>query len=182
MIHDIDLVLDLLRREPSAMTAYGLTAFDRGMDHAVAHFSYEAGPLVTLTASRITEQKIRSIEITARDAYLEGDLLNKSIAVHRSASGEYLDHNGRGVKYRQESVVQRIHVPNFEPLFLELQHFVDCILENKPPLVPARDGLKALSLAKQVREAILKRLIVAGKGEANVTLSSDRPEWASATL
>lgn len=159
MIHDIDLVLDLMGQEPASVNAYGLTAFSDVVDHAVAHMCFQSGPLLTMTASRVTEQKVRSIEVTALEAYLECDLMNKSISVHRRTFGEYLNLNHRGVKYRQESIVERIHVPMVEPLFLQLQHFVDCILEDKPPLVPARDGLKALRLTAVIQNAIRERLV-----------------------
>jgi predicted dehydrogenase len=155
MIHDLDLVLNLMGQEPVSVNAYGLTAFSGVIDHAVAYLGFNSGPLLTVTASRVTEQKVRSIEVTAMEAYLEGDLLNKSISVHRRTIGEYLNNN----KYRQESIVERIQVPIVEPLLAELQHFVSCVLEGKSPLVPARDGLKALRLAMMIRQAIHERLI-----------------------
>lgn len=154
MIHDLDLVLDLMGREPVSVNAYGLTVFSGAPDHVVAHLAFDTGPLLTVTASRITEQKVRCIEVMAKEAYVEGDLLNKAISVHRRTTGEYQNLNHRGVKYRQESIIERIHVPIFEPLFLELQHFLDCILEGKPSLVPARDGLRALRLATAIRDAV----------------------------
>lgn len=159
MIHDIDLVLDLIGQEPASMNAYGLTAFSGTVDHAVVHLNFESGPLLTMTASRVTEQKVRSIEVTALEAYLEGDLLNKSILVHRRTIGEYLNQNHRGVKYRQESIVERIYVPGIEPLFLELQHFVECILEGKPSAVPARAGLRALRLVTVIQNAVREHLV-----------------------
>lgn len=155
MIHDLDLVLDLMGQEPVSANAYGLTAFSGVIDHAVAYLRFNAGPLLTITASRVTEQKVRSIEVTAMEAYLEGDLLNKSVSVHRRTIGEYLNNN----KYRQESIVERIQVPIVEPLLAELQHFVSCVLEGRSPSVPARDGLKALRLAMTIRKAIHERLI-----------------------
>jgi predicted dehydrogenase len=155
MIHDLDLILDLMKQEPISVNAYGLTAFSGAIDHAVAHLSFESGPLVTVTASRVTEQKVRSLEVTAMEAYLEGDLLNKSILVHRRTIGEYLSNN----KYRQESIVERIHVPIVEPLFVELQHFVECVLESKAARVSARDGLKALRLANTIQNAVHERII-----------------------
>jgi virulence factor len=158
MIHDTNLVLDLTGQEPTSVNAYGLTAFSGTIDHALAQLSFNSGPLVTLTASRVTEQKVRSVEVTAREAYVECDLLSKSILVHRHTIGEYLNHHQRGVKYRQESIVERIHVPIFEPLFLELQHFVECILDNQPSLASAREGLTALRLALNIRRMIQTRL------------------------
>jgi len=158
MIHDLDLVLDLIGSEPVAVSACGLTAFSGAIDHSIANLHFDRGPIVTVAASRVTEQKIRSIEVTTLEAYLESDLLNKSISAHRRTVGEYQNHNQRGVKYRQESIVERIHVPMAEPLFLELQHFIDCILEKKTPLVPAEDGLKALRLAKTVQNTVRESL------------------------
>lgn len=159
MIHDTDLVLDLMGREPVSVNAHGLTAFGGAIDHVVADLWFGSAPLLTVTASRVTEQKVRSIELTALEAYVEGDLLNKAISVHRRTIGEYLSLNHRGVKYRQESVIERIHVPSFEPLFLELQHFVDCVVQGKPTLVPARDGFRALRLAMDIRNALRERLV-----------------------
>lgn len=159
MIHDIDLALDLTGQEPTSMTAFGLTAHNGAIDHAVVHLGFGSGPMVTLTASRVTEQKIRSIEVTALDAYVEADLLNKSISVHRRTTAEYLAHNQRGIKYRQESILEGIHVPSQEPLFSELQHFVDCVLDGKPPVVSVADGLRALRLASEIRAAVVHRLM-----------------------
>jgi predicted dehydrogenase len=160
MIHDLDLVLDLFGQPPAALDAYGLSVAEGVVDHVVAHLNYPSGPLVTLTASRVTEQKVRSIEVTAADSYLECDLLSKNIAVHRSAFGEYVNNRQRGVKFRQESIVERIHVPPFEPLFLELQHFLDCLTAARPALVPASAGLRALELAEAVRASAGARLLV----------------------
>jgi predicted dehydrogenase len=158
MIHDTNLVLDLIGLEPMIVNAYGLTAHNKAIDHVVAQLCFgSARPLVTLTASRITEHKIRSIEVTTPLAYIECDLLDKSILIHRHTTGEY--RNQQVHKYRQESLVERIYVPTFEPLFLEMQHFVECILGNKQPDVSARDGLKALRLAEDIRGAVCRCLV-----------------------
>lgn len=172
MIHDLDLALDLLGQEPDTVEAFGLTAFSGVVDHAVAHLWVDAGPLVTITASRITEQKIRSIEVTAAEAYLEGDLLNKTISVHRHTIGQYLSNHQRGVKYRQEGIIERIHVPMFEPLFLELEHFVDCIVRHQSPRVPINDAVRSLRLAFLVRDVVSRRLIDLSRGQA--------PQYAAA--
>jgi predicted dehydrogenase len=159
MIHDTNLILDLVTKKPIDIDAYGLTAFSGTVDHAVAHLTFENGPILTMTASRVTEHKVRSIDVTSREAYLECDLLNKNISIHRSTMGEYINYYRRGVKYRQESIVERINIPTFEPLFLELQHFSDCILENRTPAVTARDGFEAMYMATQIRETILNKMV-----------------------
>jgi virulence factor len=160
MIHDTNLVLDLVGQEPVSVNAHGLTASRGAIDHAVAQLCFgPSRPLITMTASRITEHKVRSIEVTTPNAYVECDLLNKSLLMHRRTVGEYLSHNHRAIKYRQESIVECIHVPTSEPLFLELQHFVECILDDKLPAVSARDGLKALGLAMAIRQSVCDCLI-----------------------
>jgi len=154
MIHDLDLVLDLFGEQPRSMSAYGLIVMSNTLDHAVAQLSYAPQPLISITASRITEQKIRSIEVTVGDAFLEVDLLNKNILIHRRSVGEYLNQNHHAVKYHQESIVERILVPNSEPLLLEIQHFLDCIVNHKPSRVGAQEGLRSLGLALEIRELI----------------------------
>jgi predicted dehydrogenase len=159
MIHDTNLVLDMVGMYPEKISALGLSAYSGTIDHAAAQLLFEDGPILTMTASRVTEEKVRKIEVTCREAYLECDLMGKSILAHRSTIGEYINANKRGVKYRQESIVERINVPTFEPLFLELQHFTECVLENKPTFVSAKDGYMALKLAVQIRDMILDRLV-----------------------
>jgi len=82
-------------------------------------------------------------------------LLNKSVLVHRRTFPQYLD-NHNITKYRQESIIERIHVPMFEPLMLELRHFVDCVRENRPSQVPGSDGLRALQLAETVANEVAR--------------------------
>lgn len=164
MIHDLDLVLDLIPDAPRTIQAAGIKAYSNDIDHATAQFIFAEGPLLTLTVSRLTEHKVRSIEVTGLDAYVEGDLLHKSLALHRRMTGEYLPHNQHNIKYRQESVIERIHVPAVEPLWLELEHFVNCVRERCTPAVAAIDGLKALRLATQIREQIRQPLIPVTSG------------------
>ncbi len=153
MIHDLDLAVTLARSELEGITAWGRSINTGTIDYTVANLSFKNGPIATLFASRVTEQKVRAIEVIADGAYVEADLLNKTIMVHRRTFPQYLD-NRHTTKYRQESVIERIHVPMFEPLMLELRHFVDCVRQNRPSDVPGRDGLRALELAKIVARAI----------------------------
>jgi predicted dehydrogenase len=99
------------------------------------------------------------VEVIAKGAYIEADLLNKSVLVHRRTFPQYLD-NHNITKYRQESIIERIHVPMFEPLMLELRHFVDCARENRPSQVPGSDGLRALQLAETVAQAVARQALL----------------------
>jgi predicted dehydrogenase len=147
MIHDIDLVLDLIGLPVDSVTATGRAVLNGAIDHAIANFSFQNGPVATLISSRVTQSKVRSIDITAQNAYVEGNLLSKSVSIHRRLSNEY-----KGAKYRQESVVENIHIPVAEPLLLQLQHFLNCIREQRQPIVPIADGFRAMQYAAQISE------------------------------
>jgi predicted dehydrogenase len=159
MIHDVNLVLDMIKSQPAMIQAQGLTAFSGTIDHANVQMKFPDKPLVSMNSSRITEHKVRRIEVTCREAFIECDLLDKSISIHRSTIGEYINGLRRSVKYRQESIVERINIPTFEPLFLQLQHFIDCVLEGNTPYVTATDGLEALELSTKISQMILADLL-----------------------
>lgn len=157
MIHDIGLIVNLFTNEPATMDAHGFSVFSGTIDHGLAVLQYAPAPLVSLTASRITEQKVRAISVTTKEAFVEADLLNKNISVHRRTLGDYVNHKN-GVKYRQESLIERIVVPAMEPLYLELQDFVNCVIENKTPQVTAADGYNALRFVLLLRDKILQSI------------------------
>ncbi|HET7376999.1 MAG TPA: Gfo/Idh/MocA family oxidoreductase [Anaerolineae bacterium] len=149
MIHDIDLLLNLVGQPVEQVTAIGRTIINAAIDHCVANFSFKDGPVATLIASRITQTKVRTIDITGLNAYVQGDLLGKNVAISRRVMSQY-----QGAKYRQETVVENIHVPMAEPLLLELQHFVNCVRDHRPPTVTIDDGLKAMQYAAQIVELV----------------------------
>jgi len=159
MVHDLDLAINLIGREPASISANGLMPFSADLDHVVAQLCFPGGPLVTLTASRVTEEKIRSIEVTAQEAYIAADMLNKSIAVHRRSSSVYTSNNSNGVKYHQESFIERILVPNHEPLVAEIRHFLQCVNDHCRPCVSVQDGYKALRLALQIHEHVHNQMM-----------------------
>jgi len=150
MIHDLDLALDLMGAAPVRMYPIGRPVFSDALDYAVLTMEFPKGEVATLFASRVTEQKIRAIEITAAEAYIEADLLNKGITIYRYTIPTFTN-DERPVKYRQEGWMERIGIPMAEPLALELQHFVDCVRSGKPPAVSALDGLRAIQIAERIR-------------------------------
>jgi predicted dehydrogenase len=147
MIHDIDLLLDLVGQPVDSVSALGRSVINGAIDHAVANFCFQDGPIATVIASRVTQSKVRRIDITAQNAYVEGDLMSKSVAIHRRLMNEYT-----GAKYRQESVIENIYIPMAEPLMLELQHFIGCIREQRQPQVSVDDGLRAMEFATRISD------------------------------
>jgi predicted dehydrogenase len=150
MVHDLDLSNAISNTTPSNITAHGLKPFSRTLDHVVAQLFYDKGLIISLTASRVTEQKIRTVNVTAQEVFIEADFMNKNISIHRGSTGEFLGKNRNGVSYHQESIIERILVPNVEPLYAEIKSFLDCINEKKAPRVSLGDGMRALCLAQQI--------------------------------
>jgi predicted dehydrogenase len=164
MIHDLDLVVDLVGNSLEGLNAWGRSLSTEAIDHAVANLSFRQGPIATLFASRITEQKVRLIEVIAEGAYIEADLLSKSLLIHRRTFPQFFDAD----KYRQESIIERIHVPMAEPLMLELSYFTECVREGKSSRVSGKDGYYALQLAQAVTDQI-SSLMILGDVSPDVT-------------
>ena len=160
MIHDLDLVVSLVGSSLEGFSAWGRSFSTDAIDHAVANLSFRNGPIATLAASRITEQKVRMVEVTAEGAYIETDLLGKSLKIHRRARPEFLE----AAQYRQESIIETIQVPMVEPLVLELRHFIECVQENKTSDVSGKDGLYALQLAKAMADQISNFMVIGDGG------------------
>ena len=105
-------------------------------DYAVATFTFESGLIATLSASRVTEEKIRRLTVTAVDAHITLDSMNRSLELSRWTS--LRDAGGESAGYRQESVLERVFVPIEEPLVAQIQSFLKCVRERSAPEVPLR--------------------------------------------
>jgi predicted dehydrogenase len=173
MIHDLDLVLKMTGRVPDAIETFGRSVFTSTIDHAVATLYYQDGPVVSLTASRVTQQKIRSIEVTTSESYVETDLLHKNLSIHRRFVPHYS--NRETPSYRQEDFIERIYVPSTEPLQLELSDFIQSIKKGTSPQVTGTDGLAALVLALETRRKIEEKIRLV-KEEIYYTFKTDE-EW-----
>ena len=145
MIHDIDILLSLVEDDIESIDAVG-THDNR---HASAQFRFESGVVATLTASRLTRQKVRRLAVTAHECQVNVDYTSQSVEIHRHSLPEYVETNG-DVHHRHESVVERPTVRNGEPLTEELAAFVAAVSTGSPPLVTAEDGLRALDVATRV--------------------------------
>jgi len=152
MIHDIDIVLSLVDDEPESVMSAGIQSNRYG----TATVDFESETVATLTASRLTQRKVRKLEITAEECVVEVDYTDQIVEIHRQSIPSYVEES-EGVRYRHESVIERPRVPSAEPLKSELESFLDAVQTGATPEVSLEDGLRALELACTVEEKALDK-------------------------
>jgi len=150
MIHDIDLAL-FLNGPVTAVSAHGV-AEGPMIDYAAALFTHQNGRFSRIQASRITDKKMRSIQATCKDMFIDCELLRKEITLSRQSEVEQRP----GEPYRISAVEEKIEVQPREALQLELQSFLASCTDGPAQGVPGiEDGISAISLCEQILSAIL---------------------------
>jgi len=156
MIHDIDIVLALVDAPPLRIAAFGAAVHSDTTDVATVQLSFASGTIATITASRATEEKVRTLAITQPDAYVLLDYTDQDIQIHRRAAQEYTL-NRESIRYRQASFVEHLFVHRDNPLKLEIQHLIDSMRRIRAgegvPLAEA-DDLRSLAMALQIERMI----------------------------
>lgn len=150
MIHDIDILLSLLDSEIESIS---VAAREEG--HTLAQFTFENESIAALTASRLTQQKVRQLSVTAISCRVNVDFISQTVEIHRHSIPEYIETDG-DIRYRHESVIERPIVENGEPLKAELAAFAEAVREGTEPLVSATDALKVLEVVAQLEEMASK--------------------------
>ena len=162
MIHDIDIVLGLVNGEPRKMTAVGSSVHSALTDVANVQIVFDCGTIATITASRSTEEKIRTLAITQPDAYIVLDYSHQDIQIHRRAAQEYTL-NRESIRYRQASFVEHLLVHKDNPLKLEIRHLIAAARAAEAggqPELPEEEDLRSLAVSLEV-----ERMIREGRGE-----------------
>lgn len=155
MIHDIDIILNLVDAPISRIYALGKSITSEREDLANVQICFQNGCIANIIASRSTEIKIRTMAITQRDAYIFLDYTDQDIRVHRQASSEHVVTRG-ALRYRQESLIERIFVHKENPLKLELRHLLDCVTQGATRVVSVEKELRSLQVALQILEILEK--------------------------
>lgn len=154
MIHDLDLARCINPAQVVGVAALGRRGVrsDR-TELACALLEFENGVTASLTASQLGQSKIRRIEITQRDSFVTVDLVRQDVSVGRVTHQEFLSH--KGATYRQSGITEIPFLTHRgEPLFLELQEFVDALSGGRTPAASGEDGLLAVELAVRVQRAL----------------------------
>jgi predicted dehydrogenase len=155
MIHDLDLFLELTGSPVVRLTASGSSASNSGyLDYVTATLGFANGIVATLTSSKITHRKIRSIAAHCQNSLTEADFLNNEILIHRQTTANYTTDYGQ-VLYRQDGLIEKVYTSNIEPLHAELEHFVSCVRGGNQPSVGGEQALKALRLASLIEQMAL---------------------------
>ena len=155
MIHDIDLLLELADSQVVKLTASGSRASDSGyLDYVTATLNFANGIVATLTASKVTHRKLRSIVAHCKNSLTEADFLNNEILIPRQTTANYVTDYGQ-VLYRQDGLIEKVYTSNIEPLHAELEHFINCVRGGNQPSVGGEQALKALRLASSIEQMAL---------------------------
>ncbi|MBK8396820.1 MAG: Gfo/Idh/MocA family oxidoreductase [Leptospiraceae bacterium] len=153
MIHDIDIVLNLVDSDVVMVHAVGQKVVSDHEDVATVVLKFANGCVATIAASRNTQAKIRTLNITDKNAYIKLDFADQEIELHRQASSN-TQMSLESIRYRQESIVEKIFVHKDNPLKQEHEHFVRCILGKDTPQVEGDKDIKTLEIAHRILEEI----------------------------
>jgi predicted dehydrogenase len=144
MIHDVDILLSLVEESIASLSAVA-----RDDRHCTAQFEFDNGTVSTVTASRLTQEKVRTLSITAESCRVNVDMISQTVEIHRRSLPEYIESDG-DIRYRHESVVERPMVENGEPLKAELRSFVAAARDGTEPVVTAEDALAVLEVVERI--------------------------------
>ncbi len=142
MIHDIDIILGLVRSPIRRIDAVGVNVLTPYEDIANARITFRNGCVCNLTASRISDEAMRKIRIFLKDAYISLDYRNQHAFIYRRTP------EGIGK--------EALPIEKEQPLQKELASFIECVATRREPLVSGPVAREALAVALRIREQIWK--------------------------
>jgi predicted dehydrogenase len=152
MIHDIDLILSLVRGSVADVRAVGVSVLSGSVDIANARLEFDGGAVANITASRVSIQRQRKIRFFQPSGYVSLDL--------GSSTGEFYRRKGEVSQIDEATALTDLveHIAlrgdGEEPLRLELQTFTRAVRREEPVAVSAQDGRTALAVALDIVEHI----------------------------
>lgn len=161
MIHDLDIVLHLNSSPLARIDAVGTSLLFGKEDIANARLEFEDGCVANLTASRISDKAMRKTRIFSEDCYVTVDTLAKEAWVYRTTpqlasalanlpKDRDLTMADLALIPKDFYAIQKVDLPDAEPLAKELESFLECVAEGREPVVPGEHGVRAIRTAEQV--------------------------------
>ena len=157
MIHDIDIILSLVRSGVKSISANGVAVMTDTPDIANARIEFDNGCVANLTSSRISMKKMRKMRLFQKDAYIGIDFLSREAEIIRLKTGEDAGSFVFDVdtpKGKRTIAVAKPQVPAVNAIKLELEQFRDAILRDTPTVVNEVDGFRAMDIAHQILNKI----------------------------
>lgn len=168
MIHDIDIILHLVKSPLVRVDANGVAVVSHEPDIANARLQFANGCVANVTASRISQKKMRKMRLFQRDAYISIDFLQGFSEIFRLTAP---DESARGMAFPlllgkldqgarpRHIVYEKMDAPEGNALRMELESFVHAIQQAGPPPVTGEDGLRALEVATQITAMIKEQIL-----------------------
>ena len=164
MIHDIDLILDFIHSPVGEIRASGVGILTPSIDIANARIEFENGAIANVTSSRVSMKMERKIRFFQRDSYMSMDFQAKHVTVMRKSANimNILPQIMMGnTDFQPEELVDITNYDIVDPakdaLTLELESFVDCVNQDKKPIVDGAAGTRALKVALDIISCIQKQ-------------------------
>ncbi len=160
MIHDIDVILSLIKSDVKRIDASGVAVVSDNVDIANARIQFENGAVANVTASRISQKKMRKMRIFQKDNYIGLDFVTGASEVYRLLSAEDTVSSGTsfveiGVGDKKKRLVyEQPEVKEINALSYELELFVKAVITKTRPVVSGEDGLRALTVANEIIKKI----------------------------
>ena len=161
MIHDIDIILSLVKSKVKDIKANGVPVVSDNVDIANARIEFENGAVANVTASRISQKKMRKMRIFQRDCYIALDFITgisdvyRLLPIEKDFDQSYISFGEIGIGEKKKRLVysQPEH-REINALKYELQLFVEAVLGEKDLVVSGEDGLRALKVAERILKQI----------------------------
>lgn len=158
MIHDVEVVLSLVKDKVKNIQAAAVRTDDHasGKDYITALLEFENGVTANLTASRITQARVRTLTVTTDTNYIDMDFINQSINVHSQGRMPYVNQEEipEWMNYGLKGSVEQLFIPTNQPLQAELNHFVSCINGQATPRITGEDALAALRVLWEIQDKL----------------------------
>lgn len=150
MIHDVEVILALVK---SPVVKVHAASVNGGKDYISALLEFESGATANLTASRITQARVRTLTVTTDTNYIDMDFINQSINVHSQGRMPYVNQEEipEWMHYGLKGSVEQLFIPTNQPLQVELAHFISCVKGEAQPRVTGEDALNALRVVWQIQ-------------------------------
>lgn len=163
MIHDIDVILSLVKSDVKTIAANGVAVMTDTPDIANVRIEFDNGCVANLTSSRISMKKMRKVRLFQKDAYIGIDFLAKKteiIKLKTEADENVFAFDIETPKGKKTIAIASPVVPETNAIKQELQSFVAAIENNTQPVVTEIDGFRAMEVAHQILQKIHHNLIV----------------------